>query len=194
MSSHTHTHTSTVKQKHTLYLHFVDWNSLLSVQRSISLSFSLTQKMTGSVKGREVASRFVYVFWNVAASLFLNYELYRENIKKSSDGFSDGQRHECEWMCLLKTREGRRHHAPRVMPVPVWTSTCAWARVCVCAWSYGTTMARAALTKLLLLVILAFIICLPEFFTFYQGWSHKQLQIHISSFCVCVCACVLCKC
>ncbi|XP_039880258.1 uncharacterized protein LOC120728999 isoform X1 [Simochromis diagramma] len=29
-------------------------------------------------------------------------------------------------------------------------------------------MARAALTKLLLLVILAFIICLPEFFTFYQ--------------------------
>ncbi|CAI5680290.1 unnamed protein product [Oreochromis niloticus] len=34
-------------------------------------------------------------------------------------------------------------------------------------------MARAALTKLLLLVILAFIICLPEFFTFYQAYESR---------------------
>lgn len=193
MSSHTHTHTSTVKQKHTLYLHFVDWNSLLSVQRSISLSFSLTQKMTGSVKGREVASRFVYVFWNVAASLFLNYELYRENIKKSSDGFSDGQRHECEWMCLLKTREGRRHHAPRVMPVPVWTSTCAWARACVCV---RDLMVQPWQEQHLLNFFSSWF--LPSS-SASRNFSHFTKVGHTNSFrstlvhsvCVCVCVCIV---
>ncbi|XP_033936698.1 uncharacterized protein [Pseudochaenichthys georgianus] len=38
----------------------------------------------------------------------------------------------------------------------------------LCVRSYGATMTRAALTKLLILVILAFIICLPDFFTLYR--------------------------
>lgn len=42
-------------------------------------------------------------------------------------------------------------------------------------------MTRAALTKLFVLVILAFIICLPEFFTFYRGGSSIHLQMKVSS-------------
>lgn len=56
---------------------------------------------------------------------------------------------------------------------------CRFERVCVrfdC-----TTMVRAAATKLLLLVILTFIICLPEFFRISTGGS-EQLQDEQVSF------------
>ncbi|KAA8594847.1 hypothetical protein FQN60_011982 [Etheostoma spectabile] len=45
---------------------------------------------------------------------------------------------------------------------------CVCVCVSFCDRSYGATMTKAALTKLLILVILAFIICLPEFFTLYR--------------------------
>lgn len=53
-----------------------------------------------------------------------------------------------------------------------------------CVWSHGGAMTRATLTKLLILVILVFIICLPEFFILSRGGSleRSQLQVHPACF------------
>lgn len=60
---------------------------------------------------------------------------------------------------MFVLRKGSRNHKSCLR--------CCKKRACVSVsvWSYGATMTRAAVAKLLILVILAFIICLPEFFT-----------------------------
>lgn len=55
-----------------------------------------------------------------------------------------------------------------------WAATeHVWTYVRLC----GATMSRAALIKLFIIVILTFIICLPEFFTLYRGGSPKRCSV-----------------
>lgn len=61
----------------------------------------------------------------------------------------------------------------------------------VSAWPHGATMTRAVLTKLFILVMMAFIICLPEFFTLYRGGSSKLPRGLIHPLCFFFLVCVL---
>lgn len=83
----------------------------------------------------------------------------------------------CEPMSLCKTKEGSRYHELQVMPKLAWRRV--WIRWCKCV----VTMTRAALVKLAILMIIAFIMCLPEFFSIHRGGSASDGNV--SATCPC---------
>lgn len=108
---------------------------------------------------------FSLVAWP-SFSVYMNFEQHHQGFVKPKATLTcrDGA-----WMpaFVWKPREGSRYHEPQVMTALLWRSVL----VSTCGWSLGATMTRAALAKLFILVILALIICLPEFFSLYRGGS-----------------------
>lgn len=137
----------------------------------------LTCMRTGSVKGSEVA---LTRFWCVcrcasAADLLgvgvLELQLVRRVHPEWPREGASG------WVCWSVEKEAAAAGLSH--------------RMRQCDWSHGEDMTRATLTKLLILVVLVFILCLPEFFILSQGgsWEQSQIEVHLVGFCVSLLGC-----